>query len=344
MNRLQAGFLHRSPESIVVRECLARPLAFPSKIGDQKPALSPTDSVHTPADLERWSFPGTALAVLGHPIGHSLSPAMHNAALTEMARDRGRFASWRYFRFDVPPADLPAALELFHQRGFYGLNLTVPHKVIAFDHVAEVDPPARPIGAVNTVLRLEHGWRGYNTDGHGLAQGLREGLGAALQGSHVILLGAGGAARAAAVECLQRHCASLWIANRTAARLDALLELLRPVAGDVPLHGFAPPSPPSELPPGALVINATAAGLHAADPLPIDLTKLPRPAGVYDMVYNPPLTPLLRQAARLGVPYANGLSMLVHQGARSLEIWSGIPAERTAPVMMQAAQTAASPD
>jgi len=298
--------------------------------------LSPIDSVHTLADLERWSYPGTALAVLGHPIQHSLSPAMHNAALAAMARDQGRFAAWRYFRFDVPPADLPAALDLFHRRGFYGLNLTVPHKVIAFDQVAAVDPPARPVGAVNTLLRLEHGWRGYNTDGHGLVQGLREGLGASLPNAHVILLGAGGAARAAAVECLQKHCASLWIANRTAARRDALLALLRPVAGGVPLHGFDPPSPPAGLPDGALVINATAAGLQPEDPLPLDLARLPRPAGVFDMIYNPPATPLLRQAARLGVPHANGLSMLVHQGARALEIWSGAPVPVA--VMMSAAQ------
>lgn len=298
--------------------------------------MSPTDSVHTLADLTRWSFPGTALAVLGHPVEHSLSPAMHNAALAGMARDQGRFASWRYYKFDVPPAELPAALDLFHQRGFCGLNLTVPHKIIAFDRVAEVDPAARPIGAVNTVLRLDHGWRGYNTDGYGLAQGLREELGADLKEAHVILLGAGGAARAAAVECLQRHCASLWIANRTAARLDALLTALQPIAGNVPLHGFAPSSPPAGLPTGALVINATAAGLRAEDPSPLDLTRLPRPAGVYEMIYNPPETPLLRQAATLGVPHANGLSMLVHQGAKSLEHWTGVPAERAAPVMMRA--------
>ena len=230
--------------------------------------MNPTDSVYTQADLERWSWPGTALAVLGHPVGHSLSPAMHNAALAAMARDQGKFASWRYFMFDVPPDDLPGALALFHRRGFLGLNLTVPHKVIAFDQVAEVDPAAQPVGAVNTVRRLDRGWRGCNTDGLGLACGLREDLGAALKNAHVILLGAGGAARAAAVQCLQDHCASLWIANRTAARLDALLAVLRPLAGEMVLHGFDPQSPPAGLPAGALVINATAAGLRAGGSAP----------------------------------------------------------------------------
>jgi shikimate dehydrogenase len=300
--------------------------------------LSLSDSVYTLADLASWSFPGTALAVVGHPIGHSLSPPMHNAALAEMARVQARFASWRYFRFDVQPEQLCEALDLFHQRGFSGLNLTVPHKVIAFDHVAERDPAAQPIGAVNTLLRLEHGWYGYNTDGYGLAHGLRQSVGADINNFSVILLGAGGAARAAAVECLQRHCASLWIANRTAPRMDALLEILRPVAGDVPLHGFDPQLPPPGLPSGALVINATSAGLRTEDPPPVDLARLPRPAIVFDMIYNPPATPLLRQAAALGMPYANGLSMLVHQGARALEIWTG--AQVPVPAMLNAAQAA----
>jgi len=300
--------------------------------------LNPPDPVLSLDDLGSRRFPGTALAVLGHPVQHSLSPAMHNAALAAMTRDHGEFASWRYHRFDVPPEDLARALDLLHVRGFQGLNLTVPHKVIAFDCVAEVDPAARPIGAVNTLLRLEHGWRGYNTDGHGLASGVRDELGAGLGGAHVILLGAGGAARAASVECLRRRCASLWIANRTPARLDTLLAVLRPLADSMPVYGFDPQSPPAGLPAGALVINATSSGLRPDDPPPVDLTRLPRPAGVYDMVYNPPETPLLRQASALGIPRANGLSMLVHQGARSLEIWTGA----TVPVaaMMSAARAA----
>jgi shikimate dehydrogenase len=300
-----------------------------------------TDPVHTLADLKHQSFPGTALAVLGHPIAHSLSPAMHNAALAEMARTNREFASWHYYKFEVHPDDLPGTLDLFHARGFRGLNLTVPHKVIAFAHLKPAAPAVRMIGAVNTLLRKEPGgWEGYNTDGYGLAMGVREDLGIALGDSPIILLGAGGAARGAGVECLQRRCTSLWIANRTRAHLDALLAMLRPLAGEVPLHGFDPQAPPAGFPAGALVINATSAGLRPDDPPPVDLTRLPRPAGVYDMIYNPPQTRLLRQAAALGVPHANGLSMLVYQGAKSLEIWSGVSAERTAPAMMRAAQAA----
>ncbi len=303
--------------------------------------MSLADPVLTLADLKRQSFTGTALAVLGHPIQHSLSPAMHNAALAELARIHLEFASWHYYKFEVQPDELPGALDLFHARGFRGLNLTVPHKVIAFAHLKPAAPAVRMIGAVNTLLRKESGgWEGYNTDGYGLTMGVREDLGITLGGMPIILLGAGGAARGAGVECLQCPCASLWVANRTRAHLDALLDVLRPLAGKVPLHGFDPQAPPADLPAGALVINATSAGLRPDDPPPVDLKRLPRPAGVYDMIYNPPATLLLRQAAALGLPCANGLSMLAHQGAKSLEIWSGASAGRTAPTMLRAARAA----
>jgi shikimate dehydrogenase len=292
------------------------------------------------SDLAAWSRPGTSLAVLGHPIKHSISPPMHNAALAELARTDARFSDWEYFRFDIHPDDLPQALVQLHAKRFRGVNLTVPHKIIAFGRVAFVDPAARPVGAVNTLRWSESGWEGFNTDGYGLASAVRETLARELAGADVILLGAGGAARGAAVECLQRGCASLAIANRTPENLATLLETLRPVAGTIPLRGFSPAAPPSDLPAGALVINATSAGLRDSDPLPIDLATLPRPAAVYDMIYNPAQTPLLRAAAAAGLPFANGLSMLVHQGAKALEIWSGVPAGRTAPAMAAAARAA----
>jgi shikimate dehydrogenase len=195
---------------------------------------------------------------------------------------------------------------------------------------------------VNTLLYHESGWRGFNTDGYGLAGAIRETLGRELSGADVILLGAGGAARGAAVECLQRGCASLGIVNRTRENLDRLLALLAPLAGRIPVYGLDPAAPCAarELPAGALVINATSAGLRSTDPLPIDLAALPRPAAVFDMIYNPPQTPLLRAAHALGVSNANGLAMLVHQGAKALEIWSGVPAGQTAPTMAAAARAA----
>lgn len=285
-------------------------------------------------DLAAWSRPGVSLAVLGHPIKHSISPAMHNAALAEMAREDAAYSDWKYFRFEVPPEELPRAMALLREKKFRGVNLTVPHKILAVSQVAEIDPAARPVGAVNTLRRRDDGWQGFNTDGHGLASALREDLGIGLAGADVILLGAGGAARGAAVECLQRGVRSLWIANRTRENLDVLLAHLAPLAGGATVRGFAPADAANAgLPTGAVVINATSAGLKPADPLPIDLGAVPSPRAVYDMIYNPAETRLLAEARARGVPASNGLSMLVHQGARSLEIWTG----RAVPVATMAA-------
>jgi shikimate dehydrogenase len=303
-------------------------------------APASAEAVLTLAALGHWTFGGTGLAVLGHPISHSLSPPMQNAALAELARTEPRFGAWRYFRFDVPPDDLPRALDRLGECGFLGLNLTVPHKVLAVEHVAAIEPAARAAGAVNTLRRVGGGWRGFNTDGYGLAEAVRGELGLELAGRAVILLGAGGAARGAAVECLRAGCASLAIANRSAGRLAALLAALRPEAGAVPLRGFTPDRPPRDLPAAALLINATSAGLRPTDAAPIELAALPGVAAVFDMIYNPPSTPLLTRAAALGLPSASGLAMLVHQGAKALELWSGAPAARTAPVMRAAAEAA----
>jgi shikimate dehydrogenase len=277
--------------------------------------------------------------VIGHPIGHSVSPQMHNAALAELARDDTGFSGWRYFPFDVEPGGLAEALALMRGRGFRGVNLTVPHKVAAVGLVSGLDPASRQAGAVNTLVPSGPGWRGLNTDGYGLAAGIAEDLGLRLAGAQVVLLGAGGAARGAAVECLRAGCAALWIVNRTRSSLDALLADLAPIAGGVPVaawdtDGAAGPRP------GAIVINATSAGLRADDPAPADLRSIRGAAAVYDMIYNFPRTRLLEQARALGLPHANGIGMLVHQGAKSLEIWTGIPSSRTAPAMRAAAAKA----
>lgn len=300
--------------------------------------MSAAEPIHTIADLVSWSFAGTALAVVGRPVAHSLSPVIHHAALAEMARTQPRFRDWRYFKFDIAPEELPRALTLFHERNFHGLNLTVPHKALAVAHLAAGDDFVRAAGAANTLIRAGAGWRGANTDGTGLSAALHEDLGLKLDGTNVILLGAGGAARAAAVECLRRHCASLWVGNRTAGSLASLLSDLRMLAGKTVLQGFDPAQPPAGLPAGALVLNATSLGLKTGDPAPVDLKKIPSPASVYDMIYRPPQTALLRQAAQLGLARANGLSMLVHQGARSLELWTG--AKVPVSVMHDAARAA----
>jgi shikimate dehydrogenase len=294
--------------------------------------------VHTLADLAGWSEPGTGLAVVGQPVAHSLSPVIHNAALAALTPFDARGRTWRYHMFEISPADLGAAVKLFHRKGFAGLNFTVPHKEAVLEHAESADALARAAGAANTLARTATGWHAYNTDCGGLADALRTELNVGLAGAHVILLGAGGAARAAAVQGLCDQAASIWIGNRGSARLAALLACLLPLAGDVPVRGFSLERPPADLPAGALVINATTVGLRAGDPSPVDLRKLPAPARVFDMLYNPPFTAPLRQAAELKLPAANGLSMLVHQGARALSLWLGRPVP--VDVMRRAAQAA----
>jgi shikimate dehydrogenase len=278
--------------------------------------------------------------VIGHPISHSLSPQMHNAALAELARSDSRFAGWRYCAFDVEPQKLAEALGLMRERGFRGVNLTVPHKVIAVGLVSVIDKDASEAGAVNTLLGEGQGWHGFNTDGYGLATGIREDLGIELRGTPVVLIGAGGAARGAAVECLRAGCAGLWVSNRTPSTLDSMLGQIAALAPGIPVRSLRAEGSREEIPRGAVVINATSVGLLPGDPSPVDLADFPGISAVYDMIYNPSLTPLLQQASSLGLPSANGLGMLVNQGAKALEIWTGIPAFRLAPVMRAAASKA----
>lgn len=286
------------------------------------------------ADLETWPADRIGVGLLGFPVSHSLSPVIHNAVLAALTRDDAAFAAWHYAKFEIAPADLPHALRTAHARGFRGLNITIPHKEAVFALAESADAFTRAACAGNTLIRTPTGWRLSNTDGGGLTDALRAELGLELRGRDVVLLGAGGAARATAVQCLQDGARSLWIGNRGRERLDALLAHLAPLAGATPVHGFQFESIDPALPAGALVLNATAAGLAKDGLAPIDLSTFPRPAAVYEMTYNPPVTALLRDAAALGLPHANGLGMLVFQGARSLSMWTGRPV--SSEVMMRA--------
>ncbi len=298
---------------------------------------NPETTVFSLDDLQAWNFNGVSLAVLGHPVGHSISPAMHNAALAKMAEDEPRFKNWRYFKFDIPPGSLPRALPLLHRHGFHGVNLTIPHKTDVLPLLEEIDPDARRMGAVNTLHRREQGYEGFNSDGYGLSTAVTEQLKVRLCEKPVVLLGAGGAARAAAVQCLAENCPELWLGNRNPDRLAALLEDVIPYKSEkTRLESFPLNAIPEDFPHGALIINATSVGLRPEDPSPIDLDRLGGDCAVYDMIYNPAETALIRAARRRGLPAANGLSMLIHQGVRSLEIWSGatVPVE----AMRRAAQ------
>jgi shikimate dehydrogenase len=274
-------------------------------------------------DLREQSFPGTPLAVIGYPVRHSISPAMHNAAIADLRQRNNRFNDWSYYRFEIPPQELPTALALFHRKGFLGLNLTIPHKVDVLPLLKGCSDDALRMGAANTLVWGELGYEGFNTDGYGLERALAKDLGIAIAGTPVVLLGAGGAARAAAVHCLKAGCSALWVGNRSQERLNDLLRAIQPIQAKIPVQGFslAAGDFPS-LPATGVLVNATSLGLKATDPLPFDPALLPGGWSVLDMIYNPTETPLIKAAGKAGLRAANGLGMLVFQGVRSLEIWS----------------------
>jgi shikimate dehydrogenase len=252
---------------------------------------------------------------------------MHNAALAKLAAADPGLAGHAYFKFDIPPERLAEALPLFHRNGFLGLNLTLPHKVEAVSLVTQISAPGEAAGAVNTLVRDASGYSGDNTDGLGFARACEVRLGVRLAGAQVVLLGAGGAARAVATAALAAGCASLLIVNRDPARLRGLLDRLAAsnIPGCLPL-GVAPDAIPGDLPAGALVVNATGLGLKADDPSPFPARLLRPGVAVYDTVYGAHTTTLVREARAAGLRAEDGLSMLCWQGALALETWLGRPA------------------
>ena len=282
-----------------------------------------TEKIYTLSDLKVWDFPGTALAVVGQPIKHSLSPIMQNAAIKCLSKEDKQFESWAYFRFEIDPEDLPEALELFHRKRFFGLNLTVPHKVIALDLLKEITNSAKAIGAVNTLKWTDLGYIGINTDGYGMSKGIEEGLDKSLKESCVLILGAGGAARAAIVECLNHKAKSIRILNRSKDRLDDMLSNLSNLVGFESIIPLYSKEDLADLPKAGICINATILGMDPSDPLPLDIDYLSPEWAVYDMVYNPQDTQLFIEAQNNGNAVKTGLGMLVHQGAKALEFWTG---------------------
>ena len=297
-----------------------------------------TEKTYTLADLKVWDFPGTALAVIGQPIKHSLSPIMQNTAIERLSQEDKQFEGWAYFRFEIDPKDLPEALELFNQKRFFGLNLTVPHKVIALDLVGKISGSAKAIGAVNTLRWTDLGYEGFNTDGYGMSKGIEQGLNINLKGSPVLILGAGGAARAAVVECLNQQAESIRILNRSKDRLDAMLSSLSDLGGFESIIPIQEKEDLADLPISGICINATSLGLKSNDLSPIDVKGFSTEWAFYDMVYNPRKTKLFIEAQKHGCAVKTGLGMLVNQGAKALEIWTG--KEVDAQIMYEVAEKA----
>ena len=274
-------------------------------------------------------------AVFGAPIRHSASPAMHNAALATLGLD------WRYVGCEVAPEHLGAAISGARHMGFAGLNLTVPHKLLAVDLMDDLDGSARAWGAVNTVVfeaqDAQGEWqpvgqlaevrgpvrsKGYNTDADAIIRALREDLGTEPRSARVLLLGAGGAARATALRLADEGAEELWLVNRTEAKAVELAEEIRERFPVVTVEVGYPQTSVE------IVLNGTSLGLKRDDGSPLDETKFPlsRADSVYDMIYRPAETALLRAAKAAGCRTANGLGMLLYQGAAALELWTGRPA------------------
>jgi shikimate dehydrogenase len=251
--------------------------------------------------------------------------------------------NWRYLAFEVHPDDLRAAIAGAKAMRFIGLNLTVPHKLLAVNMVDALDESARTWGAVNTIrfeARDQSGvWcplhafaevpreirsQGFNTDAVAVARALREDLGLDLAGAKVLLLGAGGAGRTAALKLATEQVSELFLVNRTRDKAEAVAKEIREHYPTVKVTVAYPPGAVD------LVLNATSLGLKATDALPFDEQQfsLRRAGAVYDMIYRPAATPLLQSAKAAGCRTANGLGMLLYQGAAALELWTG----QTAPV------------
>jgi len=300
--------------------------------------------VYTLADLKVWETlrPGLppSLAVLGHPVAHSVSPQMLNAALKELSKRHKKFENWRYFKFDIEPERLSESLALFYEKSFEGINLTIPHKIPAVALVKKISNAAKQVGAVNTLIRTKDGgWDGENTDSYGLDMAVKESLGLKVIPMHVVVLGAGGAARSAALQCLREWGQDVWIGARDPVKLNIFMDELKSqehVHGKR-VHGFNLNSPPIEQwNDGVLVINATSVGMKISDPTPFDVSNLPRDSYVVDMIYRRDgSTSLVKVAKERHLLATDGLSMLIWQGFKSLGEWTGI--SPSAEIMMAAA-------
>lgn len=258
------------------------------------------------------------LALIGHPVGHSLSPAMHNASFAADGLD------FVYVCLDVDPDDLPAAVRGAAALGLRGFNITMPHKRPMIPLVDVLDDGARVSGAVNTVVvdPSPEGpiLTGYNTDGGGMVMACRE-AGIELEQRSVLLLGAGGAAAAIALAFGNEGVARLHIANRSPDVAEDLARKLRG-AGIEPVEVH--PYDPVNLPPADIVINATPLGMKDGDPLPLPESYPDRDTVVCDAVYRPGTeTRLVRLCRERGTPVVTGDRMLLYQGVLAQQLWTG---------------------
>jgi shikimate dehydrogenase len=252
------------------------------------------------------------LALIGHPVGHSLSPAMHNASFVADDLD------YVYVCLDIEPAELPTAVRGLKALRLRGFNVTMPHKRAMIPLVDELDEEARVSGAVNTVVVEASGLRGFNTDGGGMVMACQE-AGIELAGKSILLLGAGGTAAAIAVAFGKAGIGELHIANRNVERAARLWDKLHGTG----IKGLAI-RPLNALPDAEIVINTTPLGMNEWDPMPVPPDYVQQGRVFCDAVYRPGTnTPLVRLARERNVPVVAGDRMLLYQGVLAQKLWTG---------------------
>jgi shikimate dehydrogenase len=290
-----------------------------------------TTDRYTLADLENWSAvagnltPPIRLGVFGDPVAHSLSPQIQNAGL------RACEINMQYARFHIRANELRSALPFLRRLDFVGVNLTVPHKNAGFTQVDDTDESATRVGAVNTVRVSNESLIGSNTDGDGFLRAIRTEFSIDLRDLRVMIIGAGGGTgRAIAWQCALENCERLVLVNRTLEKANALAEQLRPffsgprVLGPtsrLQAAGLDESAMRTQLGDIDLIVNATPLGMNVSDHSPIPARLLAPHHIVFDCVYGSSKTALIRAAEEAGARGANGLSMLLHQGALSFSNW-----------------------
>ncbi|MBI3399741.1 MAG: shikimate dehydrogenase [Deltaproteobacteria bacterium] len=262
------------------------------------------------------------LGIFGYPIEHTISPAMHNAVIKALCLDMV------YLPFEVKPLQLKEAVNGIKGLGILGINITIPHKEAAIKFLDDVSEEAQLIGAVNTILNKEGRLIGHNTDGYGYFASLNEECNFNPKDKNIVILGAGGAARGIAAALAKKGAAKITIANRTIARAISLVKAFKKKFPSTKFRaiGLDKNILKTCFQDINLLINTTSVGMKQKQALKTPLDALARTAIVSDIVYNPLETLLLKKAERLGLTTHGGLGMLIHQGARSFKLWTGIDA------------------
>jgi shikimate dehydrogenase len=258
------------------------------------------------------------LGVIGHPIGHSLSPLMHNAALTELGEN------YVYVAFPIKPEDLATAIAGLGSIGVVGFSVTIPHKQTIMPFLSQITPTAKLVGAVNTVWWTEQGWQGTNTDVEGFVAPLTV-LNQDWQKVNPVVLGNGGAARAVVVGLAQLGCPEIQIVGRNLEKLEAFKNSWSRADFNSELSVYPWQALAELIPSTTLLINTTPLGMTPhleQSPVEEDLMQgLSSSAITYDLIYTPRPTRFLQQAADQGATIIDGLEMLVQQGAAALRLW-----------------------